>query len=121
LEKLVALKIRLARGGSKKSPFYRMVVTDSRNPRDGMFLEKLGTYNPFLSNENQNRVVVNADRVKYWFSVGAKASDRVAILLSTQGLCDKPKISLTPKKSSPKKKALERLKEQQAAAEQVVG
>ncbi len=112
----MALKIRLARGGAKKRPFYRMVVADSRNPRDGAFLEKVGTYNPFLSNDDSARIVVNADRVKYWFSVGAKASDRVAVLLSYQGLCEKPAISETPKKSAPKKKAQERLKAEQEAA-----
>lgn len=116
LEIFVALKIRLARGGAKKHPFYRMVVTDSRNPRDGAFLEKLGTYNPFLPHDDSNRVVVKAERIKYWLSIGAKPSDRVAILLSNYGLCDKPQIRETPKKSSPKKKALEKLKEQQAAA-----
>jgi len=112
----VALRIRLARGGAKKRPFYRMVVADSRNPRDGAFLEKVGTYDPFLPNDNPNRIVVNADRVKYWFSVGAKASDRVAVLLSYRGLCEKPVISETPKKSAPKKKAQERLKAEQEAA-----
>ena len=112
----VALKIRLARGGAKKRPFYRMVVTDSRNPRDGSFLEKLGTYDPFLPHENSNRITANEERIKYWLSVGAKASDRVALLLSTRGLCEKPEIKVTPKKSAPKKKAQERLAEQQAAA-----
>jgi len=114
----VALKIRLARGGAKKRPFYRMVVTDSRNPRDGAFLERVGSYNPFLSNEDPARVVAKADRIQYWFSVGAKPSDRVALLLSKLGLCEKPVLTETPKKSSPKKKAQERLKAQQAAAAQ---
>ncbi|GHU16072.1 30S ribosomal protein S16 [Alphaproteobacteria bacterium] len=112
----MALKIRLARGGAKKRPFYRMVVTDSRNPRDGLFIEKVGTYNPFLSAEDQTRVVVNAERVNYWLSVGAKASDRVALLLHSKGLCDKPVFGETPKKSAPKKKAQERLKQLQEAA-----
>ena len=111
----MALRIRLARGGAKKRPFYRMVVADSRNPRDGAFLEKVGTYDPFLSNDNPNRIIVSADRVKYWFSVGAKASDRVAILLSHRELYEKPAVSETPKKSAPKKKAQERLKAQQEA------
>jgi small subunit ribosomal protein S16 len=95
-----------------------MVVSDSRNPRDGAFLEKVGSYNPFLSDENQQRVVANAERIKYWISVGAKPSDRVAILLHKVGLCAKPEISKTPKKSAPKKKAQERLKAQQQAAGQ---
>ncbi|MDR3179521.1 MAG: 30S ribosomal protein S16 [Holosporaceae bacterium] len=112
----MALKIRLARGGAKKRPFYRMVVADSRNPRDGLFLEKVGTYNPFLSSEDPARVVVNADRVSYWLSVGAKASDRVALLLHSRGLCAKPILRETPKKSALGKKALERLKQQEAAS-----
>jgi small subunit ribosomal protein S16 len=116
LEIFVALKIRLARGGAKKHPFYRIVVTDSRNPRDGTFLEKLGAYNPFLADDDPARITVNGERVKYWFSVGAKPSDRVAILLNKRDLCDKPEIKDTPKKSAPKKKAQERLKEQEAAA-----
>lgn len=113
----MALKIRLARGGAKKRPFYRMVVSDSRNPRDGAFLEKVGSYNPFLPSENQQRIVANAERVKYWISVGAKPSDRVAVLLYKIGLGAKPEFNETPKKSAPKKKAQERLKAQQQAAE----
>lgn len=108
----MALKIRLARGGAKKHPFYRIVVTDSRNPRDGAFLEKVGTYDPFLSADDPVRVVANADRVKYWLSVGAIASDRAALLLSGLGICEKPTIIASPKKSAPKKKAQERLKAQ---------
>ena len=113
----MALKIRLARGGAKKRPYYRMVVTDSRNARDGSFVEKVGTYNPFLSHEDPARVVVKEERVKYWMSVGAKPSDRVAILLGKLGLCEKPAIVETPKKSAPKKKAQERLQAQKEAAE----
>lgn len=112
----MALKIRLARGGAKKRPFYRIVVADSRNPRDGAFLEKLGTYDPFLPNDNPARIVANEERTKYWLSVGAKPSDRCAILLNQRGLCEKPAISETPKKSAPKKKAQERLKAQQESA-----
>lgn len=114
----MALKIRLARGGAKKHPFYKIVVTDSRNPREGAFLEKLGTYDPFLPNENSSRIVANEERTKYWLSVGAKLSDRCAILLSQRGICERPAISETPKKSAPKKKAQERLaaQQQQSAA-----
>ena len=109
----MALKIRLSRGGAKKRPFYRMVVTDSRNPRDGAFLEKVGSYNPFLSHEDPEHVVAKADRIKYWISVGAKLSDRVLALLSRSGLCEKTTVRETPKKSAPKKKALERLQARQ--------
>ncbi len=112
----MALKIRLARGGAKKSPYFRMVVTESRNARDGRFIEKVGTYNPLLDQSNDNRVVVKAERIKYWMSVGAKPSDRVALLLSKLGLCDKPEIVETPKKSAPKRKAQERLKAEAEAA-----
>ena len=112
----MALKIRLARGGAKKRPFYRIVVADSRNPRDGAFLEKLGTYDPFLASEDPARIIANEERTKYWLFVGAKLSERCAILLSQRGLCEKPAISETPKKSAPKKKAQERLKAQQESA-----
>jgi small subunit ribosomal protein S16 len=116
MEIFVALKIRLSRGGVKKHPFYRMVVTDSRNPRDGEFLERVGSYDPFLPNENPSRVVANADRVKYWISVGAKLSDRVATLLSRLQICEKPPIVETPKKSAPKKKTAEKLQQAQQQA-----
>jgi small subunit ribosomal protein S16 len=116
VEILVALKIRLARGGAKKRPFYRMVVTDSRNPRDGAFLEKVGSYDPFLSDDNPNRVVAKTDRITYWLSVGAKLSDRAATLLNKLGLCEKPIVRETPKKSAPKKKAQERLEALRQAA-----
>lgn len=112
----MALKIRLARGGAKKSPCYRIVVTESRNPRDGAFLEKLGTYNPLIEQGNSSRVIVKEERVKYWMSVGAQPSERVALLLSAMGVCDKPVIAARPKKSAPKKKAQERLKAAQAEA-----
>ena len=112
----MALKIRLALGGAKKRPFYKIVVADSRKARDGRFVEKLGTYNPFLANDDPARIVANEERVKYWISVGAQVSDRCAILLSQRGLCEKPAVRETPKKSAPKKKAQERLKAQQEAA-----
>lgn len=112
----MALKIRLALGGAKKRPFYKIVVADSRKARDGRFIEKLGTYNPLLANDDSTRIVVNEERAKYWISVGAQISDRCALLLSQKGLCEKPAIHETPKKSAPKKKAQERLKTQQEAA-----
>lgn len=113
----MALKIRLARGGAKKSPYFRMVVVESRSPRDGAFIEKVGTYNPLLEQSDANRITVKEDRIKYWISVGAKPSDRVALLLGTLGICEKPAISETPKKSAPRKKAQERLKAQAEAAQ----
>lgn len=73
----MAVKIRLARFGAKKRPFYRIVVADSRAPRDGRFIERIGQYNPMLPKDNKNRVVVKASRLKYWLSVGAQATDRV--------------------------------------------
>lgn len=112
----MALKIRLALGGAKKRPFYKIVVADSRKARDGRFIEKLGTYDPFLASDNPARVTTSEERTKYWISVGAKVSERCARLLSQRGLCEKPTIRDTPKKSAPKKKAQERLKTQQEAA-----
>jgi small subunit ribosomal protein S16 len=116
MEIFVALKIRLARSGAKKHPFYRVVVTDSRNSRDGSFLERVGSYDPFLPHDNSRRVVANADRVKYWMSVGAKLSNRVAVLLSKLQICERPAVIETPKKSSPRKKTLEKLQQAQSQA-----
>lgn len=100
--------IRLARGGAKKKPFYRMVVTDSRNPRDGDFIEKLGTFNPILAKDNAARLVVNQERTKYWLSVGAKPSDRVARLLATLELVAKPEFAGKPQKTRKKADKLTR-------------
>ncbi|UNM06316.1 MAG: 30S ribosomal protein S16 [Holosporaceae bacterium] len=108
----MALKIRMARGGYKKRPVYRVVVTDSRNPRDGRFIEKLGTHNPLLESSNTNRFVVNEERVKYWLSVGAVASDRVNKYLAGMGIQDLYTRTERPNKSKPKKKAQERLEAQ---------
>ena len=113
----MSLKIRLARGGANKSPFYRIVVADSRRARDGRFVEKIGTYNPFLEHDNPERVVLKTERAKYWLSVGAQPSDRVALFLANAGLIAKPVINETPKKSAPKKKAQEKMKAAAAAAE----
>ena len=104
----MSLRIHFARGGSKKHPFYRMVVADSRCPRDGRFIEKIGTYDPFLANDNPARVVINNERAKYWLSVGAQPSDRVQLFLAKAGLCAKKEIVDTPIKSAPKKKAQEK-------------
>lgn len=108
----MALKIRMARGGSKKRPVYRVVVTDSRNPRDGRFIEKLGMHNPLLESSNANRFVVNEERVKYWLSVGAVASDRVNKYLAAVGIQELYPRTERPNKSKPKQKAQERLEAQ---------
>jgi small subunit ribosomal protein S16 len=82
----MSVRIRLARGGTKKRPFYRIVATDSRDPRDGRFLEKLGTYNPILPSESSERVVLREERLRYWLGVGAQPSDRVARFLDSAGI-----------------------------------
>jgi small subunit ribosomal protein S16 len=112
----MALAIRMSRGGRRNLPYYRLVVTDSRSPRDSKFIERLGTYNPLLAQNDPNRVVLNADRIKHWLSQGAKPSDRVAIFLGNAGIIAKPKFQAGPKKSAPKAKAQERLKTQEEAA-----
>jgi len=106
----MSLKIRLTRGGSKKRPFYSIVVADSRSPRDGRFIEKIGTYNPMLVKEHPQRVQINAERAKYWLSVGAQPTDRVTLFFSRAELVAAPVRTETPKKSAPKAKAQERLK-----------
>lgn len=112
----MALKIRLSRGGRKNNPYYRIVVTDSRSPRDSNFIERLGTYNPLLAQGDENRVTLNADRIKHWLSQGAQPSERVAIFLGKAGLVASPAQSNRPKKSAPKAKAQERLKEAEEKA-----
>ena len=82
----MALKIRLARGGSKKRPYYKIVVANSRSPRDGKYLEQVGTYNPLLAKDDENRVRLVEDRVRYWIGVGAQPTDRVARMLDKAGI-----------------------------------
>ena len=106
----MAVAIRLSRGGSKKRPFYRIVVADVRSPRDGRFIERIGTYNPMKVKDDDQRVLINKDRVKYWLSVGAKPTDRVAKFLFLQGIGDKPVIHEQTKKHKPKSKTLEKIK-----------
>ncbi len=116
----MAMKIRLARGGSKKRPFYSVVAADTRAPRDGRFVEKLGTYNPLLAKDDENRVKVDMDRVKHWLSEGAKPTDRVARFLEAAGVLDKTERN-NPNKAKPGKKAQEREEEKaekKAAAEE---
>ncbi len=112
----MATKIRMSRAGAKNRPFFRIVVADSRSPRDGRFLEKLGTYNPLLQKDDPQRVVLNVDRIKHWLSVGATPSDRVARFLHEANLGPKPVIRETPKKSAPRAKTQERLKAAAGAA-----
>ena len=104
----MAISIRLARGGLKKRPFYRIVVSDSRSPRDGKFLEKLGTYNPLLPKDSAERVKLDNDRTAYWLSVGAQPTDRVARFLDAAGLRTRA-VKNNPNKAEPGAKAKERL------------
>jgi len=106
----MAMKIRLARGGSKKRPFYRIVAADSRMPRDGRFIEKLGTYNPLLAKDNEQRVVMDMDRVNHWLGEGAQPTDRVARMLEAAGVLEK-KTRNNPNKAKPGKKAEDRAQE----------
>ena len=112
----MSLKIRLARGGAKKRPFYAIVVADARSPRDGRFIEKLGTYNPMLEKGHTDRVTLKEERLKHWLGVGAQPTDRVARFLGDAGLVGKPELRETPTKSAPKAKAQERAKEAAEAA-----
>ena len=112
----MAVRIRLSRGGSKNRPFYRVVAADQRAPRDGRFIEKLGTYNPLLPQDHEQRLVINEERVKYWLGVGAQPTERLEKLFSNLGLVKAPALREQPKKSAPKAKAQERMKEKEAAA-----
>ncbi len=105
------LRIRLARAGAKKRPFYRIVVADSRSPRDGRFIEKIGTYNPMLAKDHPDRVRLNEERARHWLSVGAQPSDRVARFLGHAEIIPMPAVPQQTKKNQPKAKAQERLKE----------
>ena len=111
----MAMKIRLARGGSKKRPFYRIVAADSRMPRDGRFIEKLGTYNPLLPKDSEERIKMNMERIQYWLDQGAKPTDRIARFLEAAGTLEKTERN-NPEKAKPGKKAQERLEEKAAAA-----
>jgi small subunit ribosomal protein S16 len=115
------LKIRLARGGAKKRPFYSIVVADSRSPRDGRFVEKVGTYNPMLDRGHAERVTLQAERLQHWLGVGALPTDRVARFLGDAGLIAKAPARETPKKSAPKAKAQERAKAAAATAQAAAG
>ncbi|KAF0676918.1 30S ribosomal protein S16 [Profundibacterium mesophilum] len=106
----MAMKIRLARGGSKKRPHYAIVAADSRMARDGRFIEKLGTYNPLLPKDSEERVKMDVERVQHWISQGAQPTDRVARFLEAAGLREKTERN-NPNKAKPGKKAEERAKE----------
>lgn len=113
----MGLKIRMSRGGAKKRPFYSIVVADSRSPRDGRFIEKLGTYNPLLPREHAQRVTIDKERVAHWLQVGARPSDRVAKFLAEAELAKPRERREQSKKNQPRAKAQERLKAAAAAAE----
>src|SRR5436189_38730 len=106
----MALAIRLTRGGAKKRPYYRIVVADSRAPRDGRFIEKLGTYNPLLAKDSPERVKLDADRISHWLSVGAQPSDRVLRFLDVAGIRERAARN-NPQKAEPGEKAKERIEE----------
>jgi len=106
----MAMKIRLARGGSKKRPFYRVVAADSRMPRDGRYIERLGTYNPLLPKDSEERVKLNVERIQYWLGEGAQPTDRVIRFLEAAGLREKTARN-NPNKGKPGKKAVERAEE----------
>jgi small subunit ribosomal protein S16 len=111
----MSLKIRLARGGSKKRPYYHVVVADARSPRDGRFIEKLGSWNPMLGKDDANRIVLNNDRIKHWLDNGAQPTDRVLRFIADAGL-GKRDARNNPEKAQPGKKAIERAKEKAAKA-----
>ena len=111
----MSLKIRLARGGTKKRPFYHIVVADARSPRDGRFIEKLGTFNPLLAKDNEGRIVLNNERATHWLSVGAQPTDRVLRFLDTAGLT-KREARNNPERGIPGEKAKARADEKAAKA-----
>jgi small subunit ribosomal protein S16 len=104
------LKIRMSRGGAKKRPFYKIVIADSRRPRDGKFIEKVGFFNPLLPKDKKERLNLDTDRIKYWLSQGAQPSDRVARFLGQENIIPMPAQKNNPIKAKPKKKAQEKSK-----------
>ena len=112
----MALKIRLARGGAKKRPFYRIVVAEASAPRDGRYVERVGTYNPMVPKEHEQRMTLNSERITFWLGQGAKPTDRVHKMLAAAGLAEAPVIRDQPKKSAPGKKRAEREAEAASAA-----
>ncbi len=112
----MALKIRLARGGAKKRPFYRIVVAEAAAPRDGRYVERVGTYNPMVPKDHEQRVTLNAERIAHWLGQGAQPTERVHKMLAAAGLAAAPVIREQPKKSAPGKKRAEREAEAAEAA-----
>lgn len=112
----MATKIRLARGGSKKRPFYRIVVADERAPRDGNFIEKIGNFNPMVPKDHKERVMLSKERAEHWLKVGALPTERVQKILFELGMMEAPKITEKTKKHLPKAKAQERVKSKEEAA-----
>jgi len=106
----MSVALRLSRGGSKKRPFFRIVAADIRAPRDGRFLERLGTYNPMKNKDDPQRITLNIERIKYWLSVGAKPTERVQKFLANEKLADKPVVYEQTKQDKPRKKTLEKIK-----------
>ena len=113
----MALKIRLARGGAKKRPFYRIVVAEAASPRDGRYVERVGTYNPMVPKDHDQRLTLNGERITYWIGQGAQPTERVQRMLASAGLFAAPVIRDQPKKSAPGKKRAERDAATAAAAE----
>ena len=111
----MAIKIRLSRGGAKKRPYYRIVVADSRSPRDGRFIERLGTYNPMVPKDHPERLVLKEDRIRHWLGHGAKPTDRVARFLGAANIIELPERREQTKKNLPRAKTLERMKEMEEA------
>ncbi|MBM7407236.1 MULTISPECIES: 30S ribosomal protein S16 [Sphingomonas] len=111
----MAISMRLSRGGSKKRPYYRIVVADARSPRDGKFIEKVGTYNPLLAKDDAKRVVLDTERAKHWLSVGAQPTDRVLRFLDAAGVKERTARN-NPNKGKPGEKATERAEERAAKA-----
>ncbi|MBU0556352.1 MAG: 30S ribosomal protein S16 [Alphaproteobacteria bacterium] len=109
----MATSIRLSRGGSKKRPYYKIVVTDSRSPRDGRFIERIGSYNPLLAKDDANRVVLDTERAKHWVSVGAQPTDRVARFLDAAGVKERAARN-NPNKAEPGQKAKDRAEDKAA-------
>jgi small subunit ribosomal protein S16 len=116
----MAIKLRLARGGSKKRPFYRIVAADSRSPRDGRFLEKLGTYDPRLPKDHERRIVIDLEKVKVWLAKGAQPTDRVSRFLEAAAVLPAKNRS-NPHKAKPGQKAVERAEEKRQKADEAGG